>query len=87
MVKLSDLLNNLNGNYLLYYRLHQYIPKYWLCRIKGQRLNMEAQETDTIITKLQTCNENKFIIIYICYLYNTHSIFDSKHLSKMVTKI
>ena len=57
---------NLNGNYLLYYKLIHYIPKYWLRRIKGQILNMEAQEPDAIITKLQTSNNKTFIYgIYI----------------------
>ena len=57
---------NLNGNYLLYYKLIHYIPKYWLRRIKGQILNMKAQEPDAIITKLQTSNNKTFIYgIYI----------------------
>ena len=55
MVKLRDLLRWEKDtiwmeNYLLYYRLLHYIPKYWLRRINGQRLNMEAQETDAITT-------------------------------------
>ena len=74
---------NLNGNYLLYYKLIHYIPKYWLRRIKGQRLNMEAQEQDAIITKLQTSKNNKFI--YGIYISITHiQSIDSKYLSKMV---
>ena len=38
-------------------QINDYIPKYWLRRIKGQRLNMEEQEPDAIITKLQTSNK------------------------------
>ena len=59
-------------NYLLYYKLIHYVPKYWLRRIPGQILTMEVQEPDGIITKLQTSNNNKFI--YGIYMTRIQSL-------------
>jgi hypothetical protein len=62
---------NLHGDYILYFRLINYIPRSWLRKIKDQRFNIDILFTDSIFTKLKDNKSCKFI--YNIYLQSITS--------------
>jgi exonuclease III len=54
---------NLNGNYLLYFKILSYMPKYWVSRIREHTgiLTLENSNNDNIIKRMQNLKSCKFI--------------------------
>ena len=68
---------NLNGNYLLYFKILSYIPRYWLRKIKGHILPLEISNNDNIFKRMQNSNSCKFIY----HLYTKLKMSNTLHIA------